>query len=170
MKGSPAQLALLAVSLILPACVQPEGDGTASFTQADATAIQQTMESYRDAWMAGDSANVVNKLSEHVRMFRPDATAEPLIGKKQLTEFWFPPSDVSYPIYEYRITDEEIQGSGHLAFLQGISHLSWCTLESGVCRDSTTNVSEYLTVLRKEEGSWKIFRQIYNVKDADYAR
>lgn len=162
----------LLVGTMLLACT-PQNETPPSiktFNQEDETAIKQLMKDYRAAWMAGDSVQVLNKLSDEVRMIRPGDNAAPIIGKKALAEFWFPPSDLSYPIFKYDISNEEIQGSGDLAFLQGTSHLGWCILENGVFRDSTTNVSEYLTVLKREENTWRIFRQIYNMKASDYSR
>ena len=55
-----------------------------------------------------------------------------------------------------------------LCIYSGISKLSWYVLKGAVRSDSTTVVSEFMNILRKEGGQSKLFRVMYNVKDNDY--
>ena len=126
------------------------------------------MRDYRKAWINGDSAKVVNYLSNDMTLFMPNKTGKPIKGKKLISEFWFPKSDLNYPILSYKVYNSEIKHSGNLAYYQGISKLHWCTEENGVKRDTVLSISEFTNILIKKDNSWKIHRIMYNSKDKNY--
>ncbi|MEL6824053.1 MAG: nuclear transport factor 2 family protein [Calditrichota bacterium] len=136
----------------------------------DVAEIEQVMQDYRNAWRKGDSSLVLNKLSKDIILFQPGKGGKPVMGKKELSNFWFPTSDISYPIVTYNVENSEISGSGDFAYYQGTSKLTWCTLENNVGRDTTLSVSEFTNILKKEGGNWKIYRIMYNLKDQTYSR
>ena len=128
------------------------------------------MQEYRDAWRAGDSTLILKRISPDIILFQPDRTGKPIFGKKEVSRFWFPESNISYPIIKYEIENEEIGGANEIAYYQGLSKLTWCTLDNGVLKDTTVSISEFTNILRKEKGTWKIYRVMYNLKDKDYSR
>lgn len=69
--------------------------------------IESTMQSYRNAWMQGNSENVINKLSDDIILFMPNKEGKPILGKKAVSEFWFPKTDLSYPIISYEVKKSE---------------------------------------------------------------
>ncbi|HMB62498.1 MAG TPA: nuclear transport factor 2 family protein [Eudoraea sp.] len=132
--------------------------------------IKKTMREYRIAWLEGDSSVVLNKISPDIILFRPNENGKPIYGKKEVSNFWFPQSEISYPILKYEIENEEIIVANKIAYYQGLSKLTWCTIENGISKDTTLSISEFTNILRNENGKWKIFRIMYNLKDENYSR
>jgi ketosteroid isomerase-like protein len=151
--------------LFLIACNKTK---TSSLDQNDIDEVKRTMFEYREAWRAGDSIAVLRRICDDVILYMPNKTGKPKIGKDSVAAFWFPPSDVSYPITGYEVTDEKIDISGDLCIYSGISRLTWHIQHGNVHSDTTTSVSEFLNVLRKENDEWKLFRVMYNLKDEGY--
>lgn len=127
----------------------------------DNEAVEATLADYRNAWLSNDTAKVMATVSEDVILFVPGMTAASIVGKANLRSFWFPTTDTVFVIRTYEITDQEIHGSGGYAIAQGTSLLSWDTVAKDSVLASSTSKSEYLSVLRKEDGRWRIFRQMY---------
>lgn len=48
------------------------------------------MQDYRTAWKKGDSTAVLEKISPNIVLYLPGQTAQPIVGKKAVQEFWFP--------------------------------------------------------------------------------
>lgn len=136
----------------------------------DTNEIKQMMHHYRTAWKTGDTAQILQYLSPDIVLFPAGKKSAPLVGKKAVDAFWFPKAAISYPIIDYNIEHEEIDGDGKIAYYQGLSRLTWCTLENGIARDTTLSVSEFTNILRHEDGKWKIYRIMFNLKDTDYSR
>jgi hypothetical protein len=71
------------------------------------------------------------------------------------------PHGKAYPIRKFTVTNQSIYGDGMYAFAQGTSDLAWDT----TVRDSVVSLaaarSEFVTVLRREDGIWRIYRQIF---------
>ncbi|NNE06335.1 MAG: nuclear transport factor 2 family protein [Xanthomonadales bacterium] len=130
----------------------------------DAESVRQMFAEYRGAWLAGDEAGVLSLLSDEVQVFVPGASGGKLDGKAAVKAFWFPPSDISYPIRKYEISDRQIHVQGDLAVVTGRSQLDWDTVEGGEITDSASSSSEFMSVLRREDGQWRIFRQMYQMR------
>lgn len=141
---------------------------TYSFSESDIVEIKRVMLEYREAWKRGDSSGVLNRVSDDIILFMPSKMGKPKIGRDSVAAFWFPPSDVSYPITTYEVTDEGIDGGGNLCVYSGISKLTWHIQRGNVHSDTTTSVSEFLNVLKKEGNDWRLYRVMYNLKDAEY--
>lgn len=156
---------LLIMIVTLTSC-----DRRNELTDEDMTDIELTMHEYREAWKQGDSVAVMNKISPEIILFQTGKSSTPLVGKKEVSDFWFPKSEISYPITEYVISNKEINGSGDYVYYQGISKLSWYTLNNNIASDSSTVVSEFISILRRYGNEWKIYRQMYNIKDLNYHR
>lgn len=158
---------VFAVILIIAGCKS----GTGSFDKKQIEAdVSEVMKRYRTAWENGDSETVMSVLSSDIKMYLPGESAKPIKGKEALANYWFPDSDISYPILEYDITDAEILPSDELTSYQGISRLTWYTLENGVPRDTVSSISEFTTLLSKEDGEWKIRSMMFTLKANNYSR
>lgn len=119
---------------------------------------EQVLESYRKAWVDGDSAAVMSHVSDEFLMLSPTRTVS---GKEQIRVFWFPGGDTVYPIRKYDITNQRVYGSGEFAVAEGTSLLAWDTTVRDSVIASATSTSEYINVLRKEAGTWKLYRAIF---------
>ena len=81
----------------------------------DLSAIRRTLGEYRQAWLDGNRARVLETLSDEIVLYQPGRTQGKIVGKKAVREFWFPDTGASYPVRGYEITGEEIFGSGEIA-------------------------------------------------------
>lgn len=124
MRETNASIKLFPLLLIasLVACVTPPQE----LTQDDVKSIRTTMQSYRQAWLNNDTTTILNTLSSDITLFLPGSGPD-IAGKQRVKDFWFPPSDLNYPIRTYEISDEEIFGSGIFAAVQGKSFMVWET-------------------------------------------
>lgn len=161
----PAKLCFVILFVILSSC-----QDTVNNEKHNIDDIQQMMQDYRQAWKNGDSTLVLDKLSNDIILFLPGKTAKPIISKKTVSEFWFPKTDITYPIIHYEVENEDVESSGDIAYYQGLSKLTWCTVENGIARDTTQSISEFTNILKRDGGQWKIHRIMYNLKDIDYTR
>lgn len=57
-----------------------------------------------------------------------------------------------------------VTGSGTGAMVESRSTLAWDTVERDSVTARSTSRSDFLTVLRKEPGGWRIERQMYILK------
>ena len=151
----PIRLALLLL-VPLPGC----RTGT-ELSPADVQAVEATLADYRQAWLDGDAEQVLVHVSDSVTLFVPGAGAATVVGKPAARDFWFPSSGTRYPIKQYDITGQTVFGGGGYAIAQGNSFLSWDTVVGDSVASSSSSKSEYLTVLRHEAGTWRIYRLIY---------
>lgn len=161
------KIAFLSISslILIAGC---NSSGTSSLRENDMEEIKRVMNEYREAWKKGDSAIVLSKVHANVILYMPTETGKPKTGKDSVAAFWFPPSDVSYPITEYDVTHEKIEAIGDLCLYSGISKLVWHIQKGNMHSDTTASVSEFLNVLKKEENKWKLYRIMYNLKASDY--
>jgi len=133
--------------------------------QNEIAEVEQILADYRAAWLAGESESVLSILSDKVLLFVPGSSGGRIDGKAAVRDIWFPPSDRSYPIREYEVSDQEIFGTDDLAVASGKSELVWETVEAGKVLDRTTSRSDFITILRKEDGHWRIYRQMYQMRN-----
>jgi ketosteroid isomerase-like protein len=155
-------IATLSLLIMFASCA-PEGARELSTDEIDQ--IKTTMQAYRQAWIDNDTATVMGTISDDIILFLPGTTSKNIEGKSNVRNFWFPPSDIQYPIRKYEITDEEIFGSGQYATAQGKSLLIWETMKGDSVVASDTSKSYYLTILKKNDGTWKILRQMFQSKE-----
>jgi ketosteroid isomerase-like protein len=150
---------MLRIRLILLLPLVSGCQGTAD-VPLDTGAVEERLAAYRDAWLRSDKGAVLETLSEQVVLFVPGVST-PVRGRANVETFWFPASDTTYPVHRYDISDQQIEGDGQFAFVTGRSVLGWSTTagDSALARDSAA--STFMTVLRNEAGTWRIYRQMY---------
>lgn len=144
------------VGLVCAACANPP-----ALSARDVSAVEATLASYRDAWLANDRERVLSTISDDIVLFVPGPTSRNVVGRDSIDAFWFPRSGQKFVLRKYEITDQEIHGSGDLAVVQGKSALAWDTVVADSIVTSSTSASEFLSVMRREDGGWRIFRQMY---------
>ena len=151
-------------SALLPLAILIACGGPTTLRPGEIAEVEAVMDGFRQAWLANDSATVMRHVSDEVTMFVPGAGAPTLTGKEQLRAFWFPGGGKAYPIRRYENSGQTIYGAGIYAIAQGTSALAWDTTVGDSVLGSSTSKSEYVTVLRKEDGHWRIFRNIFVVR------
>lgn len=119
---------------------------------------EQVLEDYRQAWLADDSARVMSHVSEEFVMMNPVRTVS---GKEHVRVYWYPSRDTTYPIRKYDVSNQKVYGQGEFIIAEGNSFLAWDTKVKDSVVASATSKSEYMTVMRKEAGTWKLYRSIF---------
>jgi ketosteroid isomerase-like protein len=161
MRALPSRrLALLAASLLVPAfaaaCTTP-----APWSPADSAAVTDALARFRAGWLANDSAAVMAGIADDMVLYVPGPVGT-LRGKRAVRDYWFPPSgDTVYPIVRYESHDERVTGAGDIAIVEGRSILGWSLVVRGTTVSTTLNTSEFMTVLRREDGRWRIARNMF---------
>ena len=144
-------LAVLGVALL--GCGAEPTESPSALREAE-----QVLEDYRQAWLADDSARVMSHVSGEFAMMTPVRTVS---GKEHVRAYWYPSHDTTYPIRKYDVTSQRVYGSGEYIVAEGFSFLAWDTKVKDSVVASATSKSEYINVLRKEAGTWKLYRAIF---------
>lgn len=139
------------------ACSSPAGE----LSQVEKNAIDAVLADFRQAWLDGDNQRVMEHLSGDFTLFVPGSSASTLVGKERVRRYWFPPGDTTYRITKYEIDGARTQGSGIYAIAQGISRLGWDMVVADSVHSTSSSVTEFVSVLKREEGQWKLYRQIF---------
>jgi len=145
--------------IALAACAAPS-----PLSEADRAAVDAALESYRQAWLAGDAESVLSHVSDSITLYVPGRGAPGKIGKAAVRAHWFPPADTTYPITRYEIVGQQVHGGGDIAVVEGRSTLAWDTRVGNTILGSSASESEFITVMRREGGRWVLFRQMYVVR------
>ena len=134
-------------------CVASQADSPSSIREGE-----KVLEDYRQAWLADDSARVLSHVSDEFAMMTPVRTVS---GKEHVRAYWYPSRDTTYPIRKYDVSRQRVYGSGEYLVAEGFSFLAWDTKVKGSVVASATSKSEYINVLRREEGKWMLYRAIF---------
>jgi len=121
--------------------------------QSDAAAVRKVMEQYVAAWLAGDSAAVMRRLTPDSVLVPGDK--KPYVGAEALRNYWWPPNAPKFTLDRFDSTIDEISGGGDWAFVRGTQVIEWT---SGEERWRTRG--NYMTVLKRTEEGWKIATQM----------
>jgi ketosteroid isomerase-like protein len=152
----------LLITLFTIAC---SGPVDYSLTDNDKMQLEKLHGNYRNFWLENDSAKVVRLFAEDGAIIPPNNKNGFQIGKKAIGSWWFTKNgDTTYPITSFVYKNDTLTASGELATWEGVSEVGWNT----VVNDSVLSVhhaaSNFITVCKKENGEWKIYRQIWNAK------
>ena len=150
----PVIPALFCAALL--ACAPPE-----DFPEAERAAVAATLEDYRAAWLRNDADAVMAHVSEDFAMVVPGGATPRVEGRAALRSFWFPTEGPTFRVTRYEVSNAAIHGGGRLAVAEGRSALAWDQLAGDSVQQSASSTSDFLTVLRKEDGRWRLYRQIY---------
>lgn len=128
-------------------------------------ALTELHENYRSYWLENDSTKVVNLFAEDGALIPPDNKGDIIKGKKAIGAWWFTKNgDTTYPITSFIYHNDSLHASGGLAIWEGFSELEWNTVAKDSVLSNHRSASNFITVCKKENNEWKIFRQIWNVK------
>lgn len=134
------------------------------FSGQDKNGVLALNELYRNDWLANDSMSVVDLFTDDAALIPPNNKGDIIRGKKAIGNYWFPVKDTSYVITLFEMTDQAVIGSDDVAVLEGVSKVGWNTETNGRILSSSSSVTNFITVCRKIDNKWKIYRQIWNVQ------
>lgn len=127
--------------------------------------LKNLHENYRDFWLQNDSAKVVNLFAEDAVIIPPNNKGDFVKGKKAIGAWWFTATgDTTYPITSFVYKNDSLIASADLATWEGVSEIGWNTVAGDSVLSKHNSASNFITVCKKENGEWKIFRQIWNVR------
>lgn len=149
---------LLAASVLLVVGCSSADIG---FTTEDETAVRALEEAYRTGWLANDSSAVMATLAPGAIMM--PAGVQPLIGNSAIRSYWWPNDGSETTIESYEIVVEEVEGSGHLAYLRGRGSLEFTYRDAAGAVSRLTSEGVHLSIARRaEKGSWRIVRRAWS--------
>jgi ketosteroid isomerase-like protein len=143
------------VVFVVPACRPNNAAGSAS----DSTAVADASEQYRQAWLQGDTATALGKVSNDVRIMIngvPD-----IVGMDGATEL-FVREMSTYKIPTLTINRQNLIVRGDYAIDVG-------TFEETMVPKTGAPIQgagRYMTIWRREGNEWKIFRFMINSASA----
>jgi ketosteroid isomerase-like protein len=131
----------------------------------DTEQLTKLHENYKNFWLQNDSTKVVNLFSEDGIIIPPNNKGGFVKGKKAIGAWWFTATgDTTYPITSFVYKNDSLTLSGELATWEGLSEVGWNTVAGDSVLSSHSSASNFITVCKKENGEWKIYRQIWNVR------
>lgn len=127
-----------------------------AFTREDSVAVANADLAYADGWLAGGAEPVMTTLHEDAVIV--PSGMDPLEGAQEIRGWWFAPDSPPTKVHRYDLDQEEIGGSGTLAFVRGSFELAFEydgeEYESG---------GTYLSLLRPDdEGNWRISHRMWS--------
>lgn len=138
---------------------------SSGFTEQNKNEIFALNELYRNDWLKNDSMSVVDLFADDAALIPPNNKGDIIRGKKAIGNYWFPVKDTSYVITLFEMTDQAVVGNNDVAVLEGVSKVGWNTVTKGKILSSSSSVTNFITVCRKIDNKWKIYRQIWNVRE-----
>ena len=163
MKPYLASAFLLSLGLVGPACAPaPEQLAPAAEAPthtADLAALEAIAEEYEAAYSAGDAdALVALHTDDAVRM---PPNAPPVIGKDAIRASF----QATFEQFDGKIalSLEEVEVAGDWAFVRGASPVTLTPKAGG---EPLQSEGKYISIRKRQpDGSWKIFRTIWNSND-----
>lgn len=134
-----------------PAAAQPADD-----VEAVTAAVNQVWEQYASSLNAGDVDKYMALWADDAMQFPPESL--PIVGKEALRAGL--ESELEAITYDMEITNKEVNVSGDMAVARG-TYAATITFKDG--SEPIAIDGKYMTLLKRQpDGSWKIFRDIYN--------
>jgi len=155
---------LLLLPFVIMACnSEPKKE---IITDQDLKEINALHDNYRKFWLENDSAKVLSLFAEDGALIPPGNSGGFVKGKAAMGAWWFTTADdTTYPITGFDFKkDTLLVVDNHTAIFEGVSSVSWNTVKGDSIVSSSTSSSNFITVCIKENGEWKILRQIWNVR------
>ena len=149
----------LLLGLSLLAC---SGRGTAG-TSADSAAVMAAIEQYRQAWVNGDTAAALGRVSNDIHIL---ISGVPDIVGAAATRKLFVEEMATYRIPSLTLDHQDLLVSGDHAIDIG-------TYEETQVPKSGAPIhgrGRFMTIWRRENGEWRIIRYMLNELPADSAR
>lgn len=138
---------LLVLMLVMPCC-------SAASPAEDEQTARAVVERYRQAWLANDAQAVLATFRSDGILLAPGHPA-PIVGRQQIHSYWWPAGGAATEITAFEMTIDRVDVASDLAFVSGHDRVEWVTREPGGAHRASSR-SRFLTVLRREDGSWAI--------------
>jgi ketosteroid isomerase-like protein len=125
----------------------------------DIEQIREINRRYTQGWLEGDSSKVLGLYTNSATII-PSGLL-PILGKKAITDFWFPNDNSTTVIHYYDLEILDIIGTGNLAY--SYEHGKWSlTYEKDEFRLDRKAESYAVTIyVKAESGEWKITKRIW---------
>lgn len=153
------------LSLLVIVVLSCNTETLTSISENDSKALHQLHEDYKNFWLQNDSTKVVNLFSENGAIIPPNNKGDIVKGHKAIGAWWFTANgDTTYPITSFVYKNDSLSTSDDLATWEGLTEVGWETRVKDSVLSTHLSVTNYVSVCRKENGEWKIYRQIWNQK------
>jgi uncharacterized protein (TIGR02246 family) len=152
--------ALLVTAFVAPAAFSSAGSPGTALSAEDREAIRRLADSYATAWLEGNPEAVVENFTEDA-VLMPHHGVAPVKGVEAIRRFWWPPDSPPVSVSRIRLVPEEISGEAGLGYVRGRFSLVF-TMEGAEGTQTFSNEGNYLMIVRKEAGGWRIARYIWN--------
>lgn len=119
----------------------------------DIAAVRATLDRYVAAWLANDERAVMALLTTDSVLIPGEKT--PYKGEDAIRKYWFAPASPKTVITRFTTSVDDVQLSNDLAVVRGPQSIEWKT---GSERWRTHG--NYMTVLRRTAGGWRIAMQM----------
>lgn len=130
--------------------------------------LTQLHDDYKNFWLQNDSGKVVKLFLEDGAIIPPNNKGDIIRGRKSIGNWWFTANgDTTYPIRQFTYKNDTLTADENLAIWEGISEVGWVTQVKDSVISAHQSITNFITVCKKENGEWKIFRQIWNSKPAN---
>lgn len=149
--------------ILMSSCTQTDNSNYSS--KNDILKLAQLHQNYKNFWLENDNTKVVNLFLEDGAIAPPGNKGDIIKSKKAIGAWWFTANgDTTYPIISFIYKNDLLTESVNLATWEGISEVGWETRVKDSIISTHTSSSNFITVCKKEDGEWKIYRQIWNVR------
>ncbi|WP_299225944.1 nuclear transport factor 2 family protein [uncultured Psychroserpens sp.] len=125
-------------------------------TNDDIESIKKTRKNFEFAWLENNTIGVIETLTEDA-ILMPHHGDQPIIGATAIEAFWFPKNSAPSKVTVFTSTIDDINGSGNLAYIHGRFKLAFEYEQK-----TYSNEGNYLNVLVKDQGVWKLSKLIWN--------
>lgn len=122
---------------------------------ADSTALMQAYEQYRQAWLKGDTAAALGRISNDIRIL---ISGVPDIVGKDATRKLFVDEMTKYDVPVLKLDHQDVIVSGDHAIVIG----RYEELQVPKTGAPTQGSGRYMTIWRREDGEWRIVRYMLN--------
>jgi ketosteroid isomerase-like protein len=144
---------LLALSLAL-ACLS-SASGQMPKMKADLDRLERMGARFSDAYKRGDFPTIGAMYDEHAVAFPPDA--DMVMGRQAIQDLWKSASDSGVKSLDLTVLGAESSGNYMIETGRALLHVQ----PTG--KPETTQSAKYVVVWKKQkDGSWKIYRDIWN--------
>jgi ketosteroid isomerase-like protein len=131
------------------------GTRPATNVAADSTALMQAYEQYRQAWLKGDTAAALARISDDIRVL---ISGVPDIVGKDATRKVFIDEMAKYDVPMLKLDHQGIIVSGDYAIVIG----RYEELQVPKRGPPSQGAGRYMTIWRRERGEWRIARYMLN--------
>lgn len=151
----------LSLCIILALALSGCCDQNRNLSENDKLKIRQLEENYVDGWFDKNQKEAVLNTFEDQAVFIPHHGDKPVIGTKEIKEFFWP-DGIGGIVHEFNHYPDAIEGNNHIAWIRGRFDIkySWISNKDTI---TTLNEGNYVLIARKQkENDWKIANFIFN--------